>query len=680
MRKWLIIPVLLCSAYASAAVCATAVSCSAADIQAAINACIATTSALVVIPSCAKTTIATTLTIATAPGTSAAPWTLQGATTCSPCAAGTPVSGSTSWGDNTILDDQGAGGALISVTGFDTTHFVRITGITAVEDSAHGNGMIQVNGTYNTSGARLDTIHIQAGNGTGRGIYPFACCGLIDHLWGEVTATAGSHQIISVDGTNEGGDGGWTPWQTATVFGSANAWFVEDSYFSVTSADAGVEDQIDCYSGAYLVARHNNFLNSSMGCHGTDSGGQRSPVLIESYLNSFINNSTTNLSGGTMRGGTGVWWGNTYGGSHGWNPIKLQVFRTPACEPDNSSNWGVCSGHANWLNGSLTHSSNAGRQNNNGSADWQTAHTYAAASTIFPTSNNSGCAGGCNYYTTSGGVSGVSRPTFNATVTSSSGTPTTSDGTVTWINEGGGPVGSNLKFCAINRDTQCSVDATCSAITGGDTCTTFFDGGLAGTSGYPCRDEIGRAHNQVLTPVYAWNLSGGGVALAETCSSILTSGVDFINNGTTAMPGYTPYTYPNPLQGAGAPAVSLNPSSINFGNQVVSTTSGASTITLTNTGTATLNITTVALTTGTQFAKGTDNCVSQAITVGNNCTVQVTFTPTGTGVKNDSLVFTDDAASSPQSVSLSGTGVTAGISNSVQLNRGVTLGTGVTMK
>jgi len=543
MTRYLLTLMFLASA-ANAATC-NAASTSSTDVQAAVDACTGSGDT-VVVPS-GSSTWATTVNVSSKLGTSVTPYTIQGATTC-PGAAGTPLAGPTPCTDNTVITDQGASGAALIITGFDATHFVRVTGFTWTESTAHGNGAIQINGTAGTLGFRMDHSHLIAGNGTGRGYYPQACCGLFDHIWADVTATSGSHQAISIDGTNEGNDGGWTPWGSATVFGGSACTFVEDSYFSVASADAGVEDQVDAYSGACVVVRHSNFLNSTVGFHGTDSGGQRGPYLIEVYNNTLTNNSGTTLSGGTMRGGTGVWHDQTYGGSGSWNPIKLQVFRTAACEPDNSSNWGVCDGHQNWVVGSTTHSAQAGRNNSNGSGDWQSGHAYAAFATIQPTSNN---AGNWNYTNTAGScTSGGGRPSFNQTVTSSAGTPTTSDNTCTWKNAGGGAAGSAIKFCAVNRDTQCSIDATCSAITGGDTCSTYFDGGTIGSL-TACRDQVGRAHNQILTPVYAWNLSGGGVALAETCSSVLVSNTDFINNGTTSMPGYTPYTYPNPLAAGG---------------------------------------------------------------------------------------------------------------------------------
>lgn len=123
-----------------------------------------------------------------------------------------------------------------------------------------------------------------------------------------------------------------------------------------------------------------------------------------------------------------------------------------------------------------------------------------------------------------------------------------------------------------------------------------------------------------------------------------------------------------------SPVVQLVPTSIHFGNVVVNTTSAQSTVTLTNTGAASLTITSVALTTGTQFAKGTgadDTCSGQTIAASGTCIVKVAFAPTTTGIKVDTLVYTDSASDSPQNVALSGTGIAAA-------GPGLTAGPGVT--
>jgi len=107
------------------------------------------------------------------------------------------------------------------------------------------------------------------------------------------------------------------------------------------------------------------------------------------------------------------------------------------------------------------------------------------------------------------------------------------------------------------------------------------------------------------------------------------------------------------LGGTGlAPVVSLSATSLTFAGQPVSTPSASQPVILTNTGTGMLTSLTIAA--SGDFAQ-TNNCPgSVAPTAG--CTINVTFTPTAIGSRTGTLTLTDNAANSPQTVSLSGTG------------------------
>ena len=106
---------------------------------------------------------------------------------------------------------------------------------------------------------------------------------------------------------------------------------------------------------------------------------------------------------------------------------------------------------------------------------------------------------------------------------------------------------------------------------------------------------------------------------------------------------------------ATAQAVSLSPASVGFGSVVVGTSSPTRGITLTNTGTATLTITSV--TTSGSYSQ-TNTCGSSVL-AGRKCAISVTFSPSSTGAANGTLTVNDNAANTPQTVSLSGTGVAA---------------------
>src|SRR5205823_220093 len=83
-------------------------------------------------------------------------------------------------------------------------------------------------------------------------------------------------------------------------------------------------------------------------------------------------------------------------------------------------------------------------------------------------------------------------------------------------------------------------------------------------------------------------------------------------------------------------------------------------VTLTNSGTGSLTISSIGLsgTNAGDFAQ-TNNCPS-TVAASASCTISVTFSPTATGTRSASVTITDNAAGSPHSVSLSGSAVVAG--------------------
>ena len=102
------------------------------------------------------------------------------------------------------------------------------------------------------------------------------------------------------------------------------------------------------------------------------------------------------------------------------------------------------------------------------------------------------------------------------------------------------------------------------------------------------------------------------------------------------------------------PRVTLSTTSLGFGNQVIDTTSAAKTVTVANTGSVTLDIS--STTASANFAISAKTC-GATLAVGKNCKVSVTFTPTVLGKVTGTLTLTDNAPNSPQALPLSGTGV-----------------------
>jgi hypothetical protein len=117
------------------------------------------------------------------------------------------------------------------------------------------------------------------------------------------------------------------------------------------------------------------------------------------------------------------------------------------------------------------------------------------------------------------------------------------------------------------------------------------------------------------------------------------------------------------LSGTGivpAPIVSLSTNGVDFATQAIGTTSAPQTVTLRNTGNASLSIQTVAVTganAGDFAITNSSTCTNgSSVAINGSCTIQVTFAPTGNGARSATISITDNAADSPEMISLSGSG------------------------
>jgi hypothetical protein len=111
------------------------------------------------------------------------------------------------------------------------------------------------------------------------------------------------------------------------------------------------------------------------------------------------------------------------------------------------------------------------------------------------------------------------------------------------------------------------------------------------------------------------------------------------------------------LSGTGTqPVVTLSPTSLNFGPQLLGATSQPLPVMLSTNGTLIIN----SIVASSEFAQ-TNNC-GTGLPAGGNCTINVTFTPNALGLQNGTLTISDDAQGTPQVVPLSGTGALPAVS------------------
>jgi hypothetical protein len=152
-------------------------------------------------------------------------------------------------------------------------------------------------------------------------------------------------------------------------------------------------------------------------------------------------------------------------------------------------------------------------------------------------------------------------------------------------------------------------------------------------------------------PVYLGALDQTGpninkvVFSLTSCASLCTDfGLDTVNvNAATA-----------------APAVTLTPTSLTFAATPYESTTAAQVVTIKNSGTATLNLTSETITgaNATSFIKSATTC-GATLAASSTCTVSVQFKPLATGTLTAALSIADNATGSPQTVGLTGTGTAA---------------------
>src|SRR5581483_3806703 len=103
-----------------------------------------------------------------------------------------------------------------------------------------------------------------------------------------------------------------------------------------------------------------------------------------------------------------------------------------------------------------------------------------------------------------------------------------------------------------------------------------------------------------------------------------------------------------------AQQLQISPSTLNFKNQVLNTTSASQIVTLTNSGNSSITVSSIV---PSGMYNETNDCT--VLNSGQNCTIDVTFTPSTIGTTNGAVTITSSAHAGPQSIGISGIGVGA---------------------
>ena len=161
---------------------------------------------------------------------------------------------------------------------------------------------------------------------------------------------------------------------------------------------------------------------------------------------------------------------------------------------------------------------------------------------------------------------------------------------------------------------------------------------------------------------------GGFCTLAFTFTPASATAYNETGDETdsTPAPGIDYSTRPLTFTGTGVQGAvaALTPATLSFGSETTGSTTTAQTLTLTNSGTATLNIASIAAS-GSGFSISAKTC-GATLAANSSCTISVVFAPTAASPVTGTVTVTDDATNgTTQTAALSGTGTAPVVSASL---------------
>jgi hypothetical protein len=183
--------------------------------------------------------------------------------------------------------------------------------------------------------------------------------------------------------------------------------------------------------------------------------------------------------------------------------------------------------------------------------------------------------------------------------------------------------------------------------------SAFAAGSTVEWNGSPRSTTVASA-TQLMATIYASDIATEGTGQV----TVVNPG----NGGGTSSPLTFTIGAPASPPPPAAPVVTIAPATLTFTAQTVAVASAPQTVSVKNIGNADLTGVKIAVAgvDAASFAE-TDNC-GTAVAAESACTVNVVFTPVAPGALSAAIAITDNAANSPQSVAMSGTGSTPAFS------------------
>jgi sugar lactone lactonase YvrE len=158
-----------------------------------------------------------------------------------------------------------------------------------------------------------------------------------------------------------------------------------------------------------------------------------------------------------------------------------------------------------------------------------------------------------------------------------------------------------------------------------------------------CGTSLAASASCIISVIFAPQATGAMAAAITVTDNATGSLQSAVLSGTGTVPP--------------VPQAVLAPTSLTFASQLLNTTSTAQTITLSNPGTATLTISSIAVTGANSGAYAETTTCGTTLAASATCAISVTFTPLAAGPLAASLTVADNAAGAPQNVALTGGGI-----------------------
>jgi len=457
--------------------------------------------------------------------------------------------------------------------------------------------------------------------------------GVVDHCSGSESATGSPTFLVQLnyDAWQGVGTYGDNSFASPDTFGTAQEFYMENNDVAgirLSEDDVSPGNNI---GGGRWVCRFNIVTNMEgdgmCAAHGTAwTGRGRGMRQVESYYNTVSGSSCDGL--GNVLSGTGYFLSNTFTGAGCNFMVELDIARFVM----SASPWNNCDGTQPWDQYPWSSTTACLDQPGSGAGALYTNQN--------PPTLNSAPSTTCVVSTWICWPNPVLDPVYEAGEVSPNNAPgimVPSDGTSTRV--------------LANRDYYAQVsDVAQTSQTSPFNGTTGTGYGTLANRPTTCTTGVG----YWATDQGTWNTYNSQKGILYYCSSTNTWSVK-----------YTPYTYPHPLD-SGSGAISLSPTSENFGSLNVGTPSSPVTFTLTNGSSTTATAITPSVTGGNtgDFAitnSGAGSCAAAggSLSASASCTFTVTFTPGAAGARATTLSvsYSGGDGASPQTAPLSGAGI-----------------------